>query len=225
MANVPVPFVLLLALLLSACSPRPLTQEPAFGPPELALHTIYVVNHGWHTGLVLPTQQLGESLPALKQRFPYSPYIEFGWGDQDFYQAKNITTGLVLRALFWPTDSVIHAVAVPTQVTQHFIASDVIELCLTQAEMKSLIKFVENSFERDQQGQLRTLTKGIYGNSQFYQGVGNYYLMNTCNSWTAKGLQNAGLAISPSFKLSAASVMNKLEALQQGNQRQQCQLR
>jgi len=54
------------------------------------------------------------------------------------------------------------------------------------------------------------LQKGIYGDSQFYSAVGDFYLMNTCNRWTAKGLKSIGMDISPTLKLTAGSVMNYL---------------
>ena len=55
---------------------------------------------------------------------------------------------------------------------------------------------------------------GLYGDSQFYKGVGDYHLMNTCNKWTAKGLESAGMDISPTFKLSAGSVMDYIRGSQ-----------
>lgn len=221
-------FFLGLALLLSVCSSRPLAQSTASGQLEFASHTVYVVSHGWHTGLVLPAKQLHDELPALNDRFQNTPYIELGWGDQGFYQAHEITTGLTLRAIAWPTDSVVHAVAVPAQVAHHFPASEIFELCLTQTEMDSMAQFIAQSFARDKNDQIRPLNKGIYGNSQFYMGKGSYYLMSTCNTWTAKGLKSAGMTISPLFTLSADSVMNELQARQQANQRQQrplCRIR
>ena len=60
---------------------------------------------------------------------------------------------------------------------------------------------------------LLKLQKGIYGDSQFYKGVGNFHLMNTCNKWTAKGLKSIGMGISPTFKLTAGSIMNYLAKL------------
>ena len=59
------------------------------------------------------------------------------------------------------------------------------------------------------------LESGIYGNSQFYKGVGDFYLMNTCNKWTAKGLKSAGMDISPTFKLTADSIMDYLKDYRQ----------
>jgi len=60
------------------------------------------------------------------------------------------------------------------------------------------------------------MENGIYGNSQFYQGAGKYYLMNTCNKWTTKGLKSIGMEISPTFKLTSSSVMNFLNYKDRG---------
>ncbi len=92
----------------------------------------------------------------------------------------------------------------------YFSNSEVEKLHLSDAEFSSLISFIANSFYKDSTGNVRTLKSGIYGDSQFYKGVGDYYLMNTCNKWTAKGLKSVGMNISPTFKLTASSVMSYL---------------
>ena len=61
---------------------------------------VYVVSHGWHTGFVIPAPEIQGVIPELEQRFGNTPYIEFGWGDKGFYQAKETTLGLTLRAIF-----------------------------------------------------------------------------------------------------------------------------
>jgi len=125
-----------------------------------------------------------------------------------FYQSNEITTGLTLRAMFWSSGSVIHAVAVTSEPTRFFQNSTVQKLCISDEGFTSLLDFVESSFAKNLNGELIQLSNGIYGDSQFYEGVGEYYLFNTCNKWTAKGLKSAGLNISPTFKLSAGSVMD-----------------
>ncbi len=39
--------------------------------------------------------------------------------------------------------------------------------------------------------------------------------MNTCNTWTAKGLKSAGMDISPTFKLTADSIMDYMKEYRQ----------
>lgn len=153
-------------------------------------------------------------MPELKDRFGDIRSIEFGWGDKGFYQSKEITSGLTLRAIFWPTESVVHAVSVPQGVYEYFPSSDIKELCLNNEELESLVSFISNSFSKSIDGKVKELKNGIYGNSQFYKGVGDYYLMNTCNKWIAKGLRSTGMDISTTFTLTASSVIGYLEGIQ-----------
>ncbi len=202
----------LIILFLFGCSAQPFAVEH----PERFLgtgeNTVYVVSHGWHTGFVIPMSAIQQSIPELAVRFKDIPYLEIGWGDKGFYQAKEITSGLTIQAIFWPTESVIHSVAVPIHIEDYFPHSKIESLCLSDSELSSLISFISNSFHKDDSGAVVPLKNGIYGDSQFYKGVGDYYLMNTCNKWTAKGLKSAGMDISPTFKLTASSIMDYLSA-------------
>ena len=70
-----------------------------------------------------------------------------------------------------------------------------------------LLAFIEQSFLRDSEGQIIESSGSVESDSQFYRAEGDYYLWNTCNNWTAKGLKSAGQGISPTFKITAGSVM------------------
>lgn len=201
---------LFIIIILSTYSSKPDVVEPVSVDAAKVDGDIYVVSHGWHTGLVVPAKLIQSRIPELKHRFKNIPYIEFGWGDKGFYQSKEITTRLILRAVFWPTESVIHAVAVPQKADQYFPNSHVEKICLNNIEYSTLIQFIQNSFFRNKDNKIVKLKQGIYGDSQFYKAVGDFHLMNTCNKWTAKGLKSAGMDISTTFKLSAGSVMDFL---------------
>ena len=175
-----------------------------------ARNEVYVVNHGWHTGFVVPASVIHQAMPELKQRFENAPYIEFGWGDNEFYRSEEITSGITLKAIFLPTDSVVHAVLVPLKVDRYFKNSELEKFCLEDSEFGSLIKFISSSFYRDVSGNILKLNHGIYGDSQFYKAKGDFHIFNTCNKWTAKGLESAGMKISTTFKLSSGSIMNFL---------------
>jgi len=201
---------LILLVLLQACSDQP--QPTSYKEPfqGSGWHKVYITNHGWHTGLIMPASQVYSTIPALYARFSQAPYLEFGWGDQGFYQAKEITAGLALEAITIPTDTVLHVVAVPAIPQNYFVKSDMQALCLDNAEMDALLKFIKSSFGHDNK-KIVALGKGIYGNSQFYKGSGKYYLTNTCNKWTAKALKSIGMNITPLFYFRAESIMNYLK--------------
>jgi len=193
-------------LLVSACSAKPYIVNST-NITVSSSREVSIVSHGWHTGFVVPADTITKQLPQLKERFNGAQFIEFGWGDKGFYQSVEITSGLTMQAIFWPTESVVHAVALAEKAEIHFPNSDVKTFCLQNKSYAKLISFIENSFYKESNGDIVPLKNGIYGNSQFYKGEGDYYLMNTCNKWTAKGLSSAGMDISTAFKLTAGSIM------------------
>jgi uncharacterized protein (TIGR02117 family) len=115
--------------------------------------------------------------------------------------------------LFWSTGAVLHVVALPSaDPREYFPGSKVSETCLTESEAGALSTFIASSFARDDRGQVVRLAEGIYGDSQFYDAVGRYDMINTCNKWTAKGLRSAGMDLLPDIELTAASVMRAVES-------------
>jgi len=204
-------FTLLLMSLVSACSTLPKSVKPYENAESSGSQPVFVVSHGWHTGIVFPRKAILNHVPSLSDRFPTGEYLEFGWGDKGFYEAKEITTSLTIRAIFWPTESVVHVVSVPESPYLSFPNSEIRAMCLSQYAMDSLGKFLSQSFRKDKTSNLFFTKKGIYGDSQFYVGEGSFYLFNNCNKWTAKALESAGFNIDPTFKLTASSVISFMD--------------
>ncbi|MCP4116068.1 MAG: TIGR02117 family protein [Desulfobacteraceae bacterium] len=208
---------LLLVLILAAgshmtacgCKPRVVRPKPAAGS-QAQPQVIHVANHGWHTGVIIPGREINREMPVLEDRFGDAPYYEFGWGDAQFYQAKEISFRLGVRALCWPTDAVLHVVALPDEPETCFPHSEVATLFITKEGYDSLREFISLSFARNSQGLPRALARGIYGDSHFYRAEGTFFLTNTCNKWTAKALRSAGRDIPVTFSFSAGSIMNHL---------------
>ena len=90
--------------------------------------TIYIVSHGWHTGIVVPRNHLGEHLAFIPQQMGEYSYYEFGWGEKDFYQAPDNTIPLALQAVLWIDDSTMHVAALPRAPDQYFPASETVTL-------------------------------------------------------------------------------------------------
>ncbi len=201
----------ILIVLVSGCETKPLVIDHQGNYTGTGSNAVYIVSHGWHTGIVIPSGFVFQSMDSLKERFHSYSYIEFGWGDNGFYQANEITTGLTLQAIFIPTESVVHAVGVPEDIYEYFDSSKIEELSLTNSEIASLIKFIDGSFAKNTDGDVISIKHGIYGDSQFYQGVGKYHLFNTCNKWTAKGLKSFGMDIEPMLNLTADGIMSFLD--------------
>lgn len=199
-----------------ACLAAGCTGKPAVVGPDAARNVpVLVVSHGWHTGLIVPSGPIDARIADLRQRFGNAPpaHYEIGWGDKGFYQAPDVTSGLVLRALFRSTGAILHVVAVPERDPRTaFAASEVVETCLTPSQIGALADFVAASFARDDAGDVVRLDHGLYGESQFYDAVGRYSMLETCNKWTARALAHAGVDMSPAWKLAAGSVMRAMRS-------------
>lgn len=205
---------LLLVLLLTACSTRPHGVLPHSGPPHHPSLPVWIINHGWHTGIIVRAHDLYDQVPGLRQRFPDTPYLELGWGDQRFYQANEFSYSLALQAILWPTTTVMHVVAVSDDPQRQFPHSAVRNLCLTPQQLQSLLQFLAESFADTKEETLTPLGPGLYGDSAFFPGAGTYHAFNTCNQWTAKGLLSMGMPITPAFHLRANNILHTLDQRQ-----------
>ncbi|MFK0087432.1 DUF2459 domain-containing protein [Pseudomonas sp. NPDC090755] len=198
--------VLALILTLFGCATAP---DPPRGE-ESAWRSFYVVNHGLHTGLAIARPDLLQELRALAEAFGDGDFVEFGWGDEDFYRAPQATLGLALRALFGSTATVLHAVRIDGDPRRRFAASEVIEVRVSEDGYRRLLAFVAGTFTHSTTGTLAVLGPGLYGESRFYQAEGNYSLFYTCNTWVAEALAASGCPMSPATVITAGNVMSQL---------------
>jgi len=204
---------LMLALVgatLSACTgvePAPATD------PRRADRIVYVVGHGWHTGLVLARTDIPPGLWPEQADFPTAEYLEVGWGDRDFYMAPENTVWLALKAALWPGASVLHVAGFRGSVLARFPASEVVELRLTGPELERLVRYVHDSHERGAGARTPPLGPGLYGDSRFYPSHERFHLFNTCNVWTARALAAAGLPVRSSLTLTASALLGQAREL------------
>ncbi|KAA3618597.1 MAG: TIGR02117 family protein [Calditrichaeota bacterium] len=176
---------------------------------------IFVVNHGWHTGIIIPARDINLRIPQIEQTFSDASFLEFGWGDEGFYRSQKFSVRLALRSLFWPTKSVLHVVGIPVSPEKYFAKDRLFSLSVSQSDYNQLLVFIEKSFQRDENNAVENLGKGIYGHSYFYKATGKYHLFNTCNTWSAKALKNSGLKIYPALNLTAGSVVESIKRVEE----------
>lgn len=174
------------------------------------LYDLYVVRHRWHTGVAIPAQHLDESLAFLPELLGKAKYYEIGWGDEGFYKASGIEAGLTLRALLWPTETVLHVVALDDPPVD-YPHTDILTLSFSAPALRDLQRAMVDTFARQPDGQPVVLEPGLYGQSLFFRARGTFWFGNTCNSWTARVLDEAGLATGPLPVLSASGLMRRVQ--------------
>ena len=173
---------LIVVVLLGACAGQPrLCEEP--------MRTLYVVNHGWHSGIVVERAELLKQRPGLGPDLGRARYLEVGWGEERFYQATDPHIGMAVRALLWLNPSVLQVVAFDEPPRSYFAHSEIAEVRTDQAGYEGTLAFIAESFKRTPN--LDRLGPSLYGNGWFYRAQGSFHLFNTCNRWTARALEPA----------------------------------
>lgn len=187
----------------TACAEAP---APINASADQPLRTIYLVSHGWHTGVVVRPKDLTDEAWPESTALSRAEYVEVGWGDREYYQAADPGTWLALKAAFVPGPSVLHLVGFRIPVDQYFSASEVIALRVSDAGLMRLVTHIRGHYARDSAGKPIELGVGLYGESAFYQSVEDFYLFNNCNTWTARALRIAGIPVG--LHLTARNLMD-----------------
>lgn len=205
-------FLLLLCFLFAGCRADAVIQDPERISVGVA---VYVASHGWHTGIIVESGAVWVAIPELKPLFQGARFLEFGWGDQDFYQAGDISYLLAVKALLYPTDAVLHVAGLPSSPKVYFRHSEVKEIIVSQAGFDKMLHFFRKSFKLDNQGRIVRLGRGLYADSFFFPAHGTYHAFYTCNSWIMEALTLAGLPEPSLPTLRAAGVMDQVKRYRQ----------
>jgi uncharacterized protein (TIGR02117 family) len=211
----------LVALLLVLAVLTRQSADPALYPPRQDEPSveIFVVSHGYHTGLALPrgavlSNASEAGFPALinvATRFGAYAFIEIGWGEEEFYRQvptpDSLGVAMALRALLMPGNrSVLHVVGLGDEPPRAFPASEVVAVRLSEAGFRRMLRAVDATFVLAER-QPQATGPGLYGPSLFYRANGAFSLLSLCNHWTGRMLTAAGVAGSPVIETIAPGLM------------------
>lgn len=211
-------FFILIAMICGLCGLTSLWSEKTVAFPCVTLPaeasggdsicTVYVIHESWHTGIVLNAVDIPDPLRSIVHDFTTWPYIEFGWGDSAYYQADDPGIGLALRAVLWPTSSVMQVYGSSIHPANRSGIKSYCRVQLDHSGYSELCKAIAASFALD--AFQRPFSTGGWGSLGFFRGAEQYHLFNMCNHWTARMLKNAGLPVSESGAFTAGTVMQRL---------------
>lgn len=192
--------ILIACLTLAACSSTRIAADSDRSK------VVYVVRRGWHSGIALAAADWPQRDSPLLATFAAARYLEFGWGDADFYQADKPTAFMAIAAVLWPSSTVMEVVplqAVPVPGSADFEA---IAVHVTDAELNAIASSIDASFVQPISATGKTYrTAG--GDARFFHARGKFHLFRMCNRWTADILQRAGCAVSPRLTLTAGQAL------------------
>jgi uncharacterized protein (TIGR02117 family) len=163
--------------------------------------TVFVRTNGVHTWILVPkvTAEMdwrplvpGEHL--RDPRWGRANYVALGYGNRTFYLETPTWGDLTMRnaflAAFGQGRSLMHA----DHDHNPRASADTRPIVLRPDEYRRLVVFARASFQYDAQGKTIPVLGRGYGPSDiFYEAVGKYSAVYTCNSWTGAALRRAGV--------------------------------
>ena len=207
--------IVLLMGCLPACSGR--VAHRAFTTAEPPTTQIFVIHDDWHSAILLRTANLSpESLPEIRD-FPGVDYLEFSWGDREYFPHPDPGIGLTLKAGFWSTGSIIHVVGVRGTPMASYPNAEIITIAVTDSEFQRLVQFISKTFVRSSPESASEARPGLSDNARFFLAHGRFSILRTCNTWVAEALQAAHLPVNPSWVITAASLGRRVRPLETAN--------
>jgi uncharacterized protein (TIGR02117 family) len=176
-------------------------------------HNVFIVRNWWHAAIVLPRDDIPETLiPELKE-FPRAQMIEFSWGDRDYFPDPNAGVFTAMKAAFWSSGSVLHLVGFDGPAENFFRDALITELHLSEESFTRLLAFLASTFARADPSGAAEARPGLYPYSRFYDASGKFSILRSCNTWVAEALQRAGLPVDPSSVVIASNLNRELANL------------
>jgi uncharacterized protein (TIGR02117 family) len=211
-------------LLIAACQSPSALQRPGdvapartspAGDPESGENneTIYVTSNGWHSAIVVSRASLPRGAIPEGADFPSALYLSLSWGDAEYFPERQPTFAMGLRAALGPTPAVVHLAGLRSHPQDVFPSDEVVQLRIPTDRFGNLVTYLDGTFARNGAKRARSIAPGLYSFSLFYRAKGEFHLLNTCNTWTARGLKAGGWPIRVSGTVSAEDLMAQVRRL------------
>lgn len=195
---------------LAGCSSLPDKEKI---PTTNASQQIYFIYREWHTSILLPADAIRAHSKVMVEEATGQQFVRISWGDGDYFTGKNKTFGSATKALFISRYSALQVLTYIQPPFDEIPAETRVALVITEKGLRRLIRYLDNSFVRDDKGQSIPLPAYGEGVGHFYRAEGQYGLFSNCNTWSGRALQAAGLPVRSRLQLTAQSVFEQARSI------------
>lgn len=192
--------LLALAAVLGLAVRRP--ADPALFPASGGAITVYVVDNGFHSNVVVPRALLlargGVSAAAIAE-LPAGPWVALGWGDRRFFTETGLSAGRAadgLRALFAPGNPALVMYEPLRDRPDRLWLDGVVPVRLSPAGFERMMRRVDASV-RLVDGAPVPGPRGPVTGARFFDSTETFSILRLCNHWTADVLHAAGVPHRP----------------------------
>lgn len=161
---------------------------------------IYLTSNAIHIGIVVPVVnevtdwknfiEIGNFSPIAKDL----QWIEFGWGDRQFYFEMptwdHFNLSLAADALFSPDPAVMHVNFLESHPTRY---SDMRKVKISYKTYQKMVAAIQSWFVFHNGKPVVIPGKGYTPIDNFYEAKGSFSLFKTCNIWTSDIFAESGL--------------------------------
>ena len=157
---------------------------------------IYLIKQYWHTAIVIDKNDIDPDILPEVEYFNDFSLLDFGWGDEEFYQHPGFDSGLAFKALFYATPSTLRVEGIGISRDTYFDISEiVVRILVSREQLNKIVNFLSSTIYRNNNGSSVILSEQGLGRIIFFKANGEYHLFNTCNTWLAQALKKAGIDI------------------------------
>lgn len=182
-------------------------------PDARTCKSVYILHDTWHTAIVLrPGDISPDTLPELGD-FPEAEFVEFSWGDKDYFPDPHAGVFTALKAAFWSSGSVLHVVGFRGDLKTFYRGAAITELRLATTSFDRLTNFISQAFSRPEPRGRSQPNPGLFAHSRFYPSTHRFSVFKTCNTWVAEALESAGLPVSSRQVFTAANLETQITGL------------
>jgi uncharacterized protein (TIGR02117 family) len=160
----------------------------------------WVLSNGVHTDLVFPVRSAAVDwqqlfpLADFKAVPPDAEFIAIGWGDREFYLNTPTWADLTAARAFGALSGGNRALMHVSYLRRGQLGRGAFNLPLSQPQYAQLVGYVRAALPS---GRATPIAGAHYDNQDaFYEAEGGYNLFETCNTWTGRGLRQAGVTAS-----------------------------
>ena len=161
---------------------------------------IFVESNGVHVSLIVPISVATEDLSdlvrpdQLTDPSVYGTHVMIGWGHGRVYRNAEtwaeVKSGDIASAVIGSDDTVLHVYHVTGPVLQNNRK----RIRVSGSQYRLIVSQIRAAFQLDADG--RSTAHPAYGpDNLFYDSMGHYSALNTCNTWTGRVLRNAGVRV------------------------------
>jgi len=186
--------ILFYVLIAFVCSYIPYNR--AFKESSSDSVKIFLHSNGVHTDILVPVKNEQKDWSALLPNLPASTsYVAMGWGDKGFYLNTptwaDLKFSTAFKAAFWMSTTAMHIT--PYEQAPE-LSENTVGVNISKEQYQILCIYIENSFQYNEEKQLTLLRHDPrYYRGNFYDAVGTYSILTSCNSWVNKAMKVSGI--------------------------------